>query len=934
MSPPTIHDSLGSLDGLTEPERRERLLGVFGVPGYAGTYVLGCFATRVTFFSQQVRALNLVDAICKSGLVLADQEVAVVGAGAAGLTAAAAFALRGVRVRLFEAMGNPHEAQGRIPIQRASRQRALHPHLYDWPWGDDALSPHAGLPVLDWKAGTANEVIASLGESFDAIRTGCLDASGTPLIRCQQQRLSDLAVRQSNQRPVTVELPGGTEHFRAVVLAVGFGIEKADGLAQHSYWVDDPADSFEARGRWLVSGFGDGALTDLLRLCIAPFDHQTVIEQFLEAVPPSVVDVVREFAHDAPDTDRSREFREAAAKIQVPLGLRNDVEVFLNCTEQRLFSGPASILNRLMVAWVLHSRSGLISFLETPGYLNPPRRIDDQFQVSYENNGEPVPEGPFDHVLYRHGPVSALQADFPEIWKATQSLRSSWRQTPASEDWTRRPLWTERDYSDPQPLLGDFAARAGCVIVTAHPKPDDLLIDVKHALRRARDKDDLRVSGKQVMTEATLIRVDEALSEPARYEHTLRALCTAQIAVFDLGQNQPGLALLLGVRAAVRRGVTIVVHRGDLTAEGWLELPFNLREISIVPRPKRGEEFIDVLRRRFVDASKLLAALPESYLDLPVFDAVRRLGADPDTYRPVPASQQALLLSWFDNDYLEDAGSVVESSLRTALGGDSKVLTMLNSPSPLLTAQKLYAEIRRSDLCVADWTGWRTNVLFEFGVRLASNPLGAIAVLCRTAELAVPEEGVQHRALCSLFAPFEYSVDDDGSDKLTAELKRRVAIVSKAPDATEVVLGARVTDSHTFRTVQGAIDHGQEPWAISVAERLTRSAELLLGKDMRQYPDSPVLFGEVGEELARRSGLEHLIAAWYYIAYRDGLLDRFERAEPGKEQNLDGLEQLVRVAREITATLSTLRWEKDQRYATLFDALRSFVRRARNYRSD
>jgi hypothetical protein len=41
-----------------EDERRTVLLELLGVPEHAGIYVLGCFASHVTIYSQQVRALN------------------------------------------------------------------------------------------------------------------------------------------------------------------------------------------------------------------------------------------------------------------------------------------------------------------------------------------------------------------------------------------------------------------------------------------------------------------------------------------------------------------------------------------------------------------------------------------------------------------------------------------------------------------------------------------------------------------------------------------------------------------------------------------------------------------------------------------------------------------------------------------------------------
>src|SRR4051812_22985271 len=51
----------------TVDERWRELLNFLEVPGSPGLFVHGCFARRVTVYSQQVRALNLVDALAGLG---------------------------------------------------------------------------------------------------------------------------------------------------------------------------------------------------------------------------------------------------------------------------------------------------------------------------------------------------------------------------------------------------------------------------------------------------------------------------------------------------------------------------------------------------------------------------------------------------------------------------------------------------------------------------------------------------------------------------------------------------------------------------------------------------------------------------------------------------------------------------------------------------
>src|SRR5689334_6768797 len=72
------------------------------VPGEDGLYVIGCFERRITLYSQQVRALNLIWALADQGKLKNGTSVLVIGAGAAGLTAAAGAAKLGAKVKVLE----------------------------------------------------------------------------------------------------------------------------------------------------------------------------------------------------------------------------------------------------------------------------------------------------------------------------------------------------------------------------------------------------------------------------------------------------------------------------------------------------------------------------------------------------------------------------------------------------------------------------------------------------------------------------------------------------------------------------------------------------------------------------------------------------------------------------------------------------------------
>ncbi len=141
-------------------------------PAYAGAkppflYVLGVFDAKVTIYSQQVRALNLVYSLHETNRLKKDTSVAIIGAGIAGLTAAAGAACLGAKVTLFEKSSRPFALIGN------STKRWLHPHVYEWPMEDPdlphPLDPNAGLPIMNWKSGSVADVRAQLFNEYKRI---------------------------------------------------------------------------------------------------------------------------------------------------------------------------------------------------------------------------------------------------------------------------------------------------------------------------------------------------------------------------------------------------------------------------------------------------------------------------------------------------------------------------------------------------------------------------------------------------------------------------------------------------------------------------------------------------------------------------------------------------------------------------------------------
>src|SRR4051812_28445408 len=94
------------------------------VPGTRRLYLIGAHQRRITIKSQQVRALNLVWALDELEL-LRGAHVAVIGAGFAGLTVAAALDRREAKVTLFES------ERTCLHVQHGCLHRRVHPNLFD-----------------------------------------------------------------------------------------------------------------------------------------------------------------------------------------------------------------------------------------------------------------------------------------------------------------------------------------------------------------------------------------------------------------------------------------------------------------------------------------------------------------------------------------------------------------------------------------------------------------------------------------------------------------------------------------------------------------------------------------------------------------------------------------------------------------------------------
>ncbi|WP_421931849.1 ABC-three component system protein [Phenylobacterium sp.] len=351
-------------------------------PGSSSVFVVGAYDSRITFYSQQVRALELVHALHEQGRLASNPKCAVIGGGAAGVTAAAALALVSQGpVDLYES--NPEM----LALQSASTRRRLDPHIYDWP-SLHTSDPVAGLPILDWKTGTAQSVRNDVFMEFNML---ALALGGRPA-RLTRHAVQGIAVNArtldlSFERDAHADdLPqdikpnhriDDTASYDIVVLAFGFGLEPpvAAGISMPSYWLDGGVPGPDIQGkatpRFLVSGNGDGGLIDLVAAGTANFDHQGMIDQIIhqpgiDRVRAALLEIDREANAlavagqgfdfmSAYDTRIMPALQQIGLPARVGQRLRPGVQLILQTLDPEPLSVGSAILNRLAAYLVIRA---------------------------------------------------------------------------------------------------------------------------------------------------------------------------------------------------------------------------------------------------------------------------------------------------------------------------------------------------------------------------------------------------------------------------------------------------------------------------------------------------------------------------------------------------------------------------------------------------
>jgi hypothetical protein len=395
-----------------------------------------------------------------------------------------------------------------------------------------------------------------------------------------------------------------------------------------------------------------------------------------------------------------------------------------------------------------------------------------------------------------------------------------------------------------------------CLVLMAESSRPDLKGKVEDALTGFQGEDS---TFPTMHKDAVVISALDAVSSVEHWAETVEALAQADFVVADVSNFEPAVMALLGVRSVLRRGVTISVKRGDL--KDPVAVPFNVQETRVL---SYDDNFYDNLQGAIVEGSDSRDK-DSNYLDLPAYHAVR--APRPETWAN-DDPKTVLVLCPFSDDYRE----YYEKTLREIIRGNTmnrKPQRMLDLRSPRLVGQALYEQIRWSSRCIVDWTGWRPNVFFELGVRLACSEHDPMCIIDRSAlTKEVPSVGElqQCARLRALFGPVEY----DKGDPYTA-LKAVLQSWVVTPQGS-----GRTAPSHqtlppagTFTVAQASFLWTQEA-LLQLPHREQRQAAVrMLGRDQERNPEQLTLFGGNQDFTAELEAAvtEKWIAAWLYLRH-------------------------------------------------------------------
>lgn len=254
-----------------------------------GDILLGIFQPGMTVYNQQLRALNIFYALHELGEISEGENLAIIGAGVAGMSFALAALDKGYEVDLFE------KTSLLLPFQYGSDTRRIHPHFYNWP---EPMSeyPYSELPFFQWRHETASTVSKDIFRGYRSI----LKKYSQQYNEFKNTLITSSDISNIGSRK-EISFNSKTGHqqkqYDKLILAIGFGIEKRlefdetrlgnrIKVLSDSYWRNDQYEQVNLYNdkveNYIVSGIGDGGFIDMFRLRIKGFTTDSIIQNLKE----------------------------------------------------------------------------------------------------------------------------------------------------------------------------------------------------------------------------------------------------------------------------------------------------------------------------------------------------------------------------------------------------------------------------------------------------------------------------------------------------------------------------------------------------------------------------------------------------------------------------------------------------------------------------
>lgn len=259
----------------------------------------------VSIRDQIVRATVFVDhlAVFRDSRVPASPlRIVVAGGGVAGAVCVMRCLAYRFDVTWLEKKGSPFSLQ-------LDSDRWLSPFFYEWPWGPwwaDAFPVLADVATISFPAGVSSDIAREWQNRFAAIATAPVSRiTYKPNTTFDNYDLRNPGAEQPvvvvtfTTTDSTMEKISSDMESDILVIATGAATERRVGQYRgHSFWSIDPfkrlLGRLPPRPHILVSGAGDGALQDFVRICTGTDNAAIVYQSLCAANQPLIAAIERE----------------------------------------------------------------------------------------------------------------------------------------------------------------------------------------------------------------------------------------------------------------------------------------------------------------------------------------------------------------------------------------------------------------------------------------------------------------------------------------------------------------------------------------------------------------------------------------------------------------------------------------------------------------